>query len=126
MWPELKRELAQAVGRAVGELFGVEHDALIEVPPRRELGDLASPAAMQLARILKRKPRDIAQELAGALDLPPAVRPLVREVTVEGAGYLNFRLDRAAFAARVLAQPLVGGDAAFAGAGKVIVEHTNI
>ncbi len=126
MWPELKQELAQAVGRAVAERFDVAHETVLEVPPRRELGDLASPAAMQLARILKRKPRDIAEELRAALALPPAVRPLVREVTVEGAGYLNFRFDRAAFAARVLAQPLVGEDVAFASAGKVIVEHTNI
>ncbi len=126
MWPELKRELAEAVGRAVRERFAVHHEAAIEVPPRRELGDLASPAAMQLARVLKRRPRDIAEELKGALELPPSVRPLVREVTIEGAGYLNFWLDRAAFAARVLAQPLVGGEASFAGGGKVIVEHTNI
>jgi arginyl-tRNA synthetase len=126
MWPELKQELAQAVGRAVAERFGVEHEAAIEVPPRRELGDLASPAAMQLARVLKRRPRDIAEELRSAVELPAAARPLVRAVTVEGAGYLNFRLDRAAFAARVLARPLVSGDAAFAGSGKVIVEHTNI
>jgi len=132
MWPELKRELAQAVTRAIGELFGVEHEAAIEVPPRRELGDLASPAAMQLARVLKRKPRDIAQELQAALPpaaLPVAVRPLVREVTVEGAGYLNFRLDRAAFAARVLAEELITGAAvpeALGAGGKVIVEHTNI
>ena len=126
MWPELKSELAGAVGRAVRERFDVAHEAAIEVPPRRELGDLASPAAMQLARVLKRRPREIALELKAALELPPAVRPLVREVTVEGAGYLNFRLDRAAFAARVLAQPLVGEEASFAGGGKVIVEHTNI
>lgn len=53
MWPELKQQLAQAVRRAVAERFDVEHEASIEVPPRRELGDLASPAAMQLARVLK-------------------------------------------------------------------------
>jgi len=129
MWPELKGELAQAVRRAVGERFGVEHEAVIEVPPRRELGDLASPAAMQLARVLKRRPRDIAQEILAAIEttgLPPAARSLVRELTVEGAGYLNFRLDRAAFVARVLGQPLISGGASSLGAGKVIVEHTNI
>ena len=135
MWPELKGELAQAVRRAVGERFGVEHEAVIEVPPRRELGDLASPAAMQLARVLKRRPRDIAQEILAAIEttgLPPAARSLVRELTVEGAGYLNFRLDRAAFVARVLAAPLISGGASALGAigagsaGKVIVEHTNI
>src|SRR5437763_12951740 len=118
MWPELKGELSEAVGRAVRERFAIAHDAAIEVPPRRELGDLASPAAMQLARVLKRRPREIAEELRAALDLPPSVRSLVREVTIEGAGYLNFRLDRAAFAGRVLAQPLVGGNASFAGGSK--------
>src|SRR5262249_50851239 len=80
---DLKRELAAGVARTIGERFGVDHDPVIEVPPRRELGDLASPAALQLARTLKRKPREIAQELAEAFPRPAGVQA----VTVEGAGY---------------------------------------
>jgi arginyl-tRNA synthetase len=109
---------------------------------------------MQLARLLKRNPRAIAEELAAALR-PPR---LVREVKVLGAGYLNLFLDRPAFAAALLesaappepaspaapAHPVSpaappatpspadpAGPAGPAGpadpaSGKVIVEHTNI
>src|SRR5262245_4225145 len=120
MWRELKRELAAALTATIKEHFGVEHEPVLEVPPRRELGDLSSPAAMQLARVLRRKPRAIAEELAGA-----AARPgMVRDVQVQGAGFLNFYLDRRAFATSLLAAPLLAGEGATG--GKVVIEHTNI
>jgi arginyl-tRNA synthetase len=119
MWGDLKKELTDSLANTIRERFGLEHAPVLEVPPRRELGDLASPAALQLARQLKRKPREIAQELADAFPRPA----LVRAVTVEGAGYLNFRLDRGAFTAQVLAADLLGR---MPRPGKVIIEHTNI
>jgi arginyl-tRNA synthetase len=120
MWSELKRELAAALAATIQERFGVEHEPVLEVPPRRELGDLSSPAAMQLARVLRRNPRAIAEELAGAA----ARLGMVSDVQVQGAGFLNFFLDRRAFAAALLAAPPLAGDTAEG--GKVIIEHTNI
>ncbi|MEA2690623.1 MAG: arginyl-tRNA synthetase [Acidobacteriota bacterium] len=119
MWGDLRKELQEGLARTIRDRFGVDHAPVLEVPPRRELGDLATPAALQLARVLKRKPREIAQEIAGAFPLPA----LVRRVTVEGAGYLNFHLDRGAFTARVLAADLLQSAPR---PGKVIIEHTNI
>jgi arginyl-tRNA synthetase len=120
MFAAWKRDLAAGLGEAIRTTLGIDHDPVAEVPPRRALGDLAFPAPLHLARALRRKPREIAEELLGAWR-PPAG---VREVRVEGAGYLNVYLDRPAFAARLLAEPLLG--AGTAGAGKVVVEHTNI
>jgi len=94
---------------------------VLETPPKVELGDLACPVAFELAKVLRRPPRKIAEELAPALVLPSVV---VRR-SVEGGGYVNFFLDRP----RVLRDMLVAGSAApeqDAGAGKLIVEHTNI
>jgi arginyl-tRNA synthetase len=122
MWTELRDELAREVARAIQERFGVTHQPVVEVPPRRELGDFATPAPMQLARTLKRPPRAIAEDLAGALR-PPR---LVREVKVLGAGYLNLFLDRPAFAAALLARDTGAARSAAARPGKTIVEHTNI
>ena len=122
MWTELRDELAREVARAIQERFGVTHQPVVEVPPRRELGDFATPAPMQLARTLKRPPRAIAEDLAGVLR-PPR---LVREVKVLGAGYLNLFLDRPAFAAALLALDTGAARAAAARPGKTIVEHTNI
>jgi arginyl-tRNA synthetase len=126
MWTELKAQLAEELARTIRERFGVEHQPMIEVPPRRELGDLASPAGMQLARVLKRNPRAIAEELAAAFQRPA----LVRDVQVQGAGYLNFYLDRPAVTSQLLDAPLLPGeDPGRAGRGrlgKVVIEHTNI
>src|ERR1019366_6987856 len=94
---------------------------VLETPPKVELGDLACPVAFELAKVLKRPPRKIAEELAPALVLPA----VVVKRSVEGGGYVNFFLDRP----RVLRAMLIAGSAAPAvplETGKLIVEHTNI
>ncbi len=79
-------------------IYQLPPDALpqlpIEYPPKRELGDLATPAAFELARRLRKAPRAIAQEIAAAFG---SVDGIAR---VEAApnGYLNVYLDRVAFA----------------------------
>ncbi|HEX8407316.1 MAG TPA: arginine--tRNA ligase [Thermoanaerobaculia bacterium] len=101
-------------------LFGHAVDRVVlQAPPKLPLGDLATPIALELAKALKRKPREIAEQLSAGMQLPP----LVASVSVEGAGYLNFRFDRGAFTAEhfraVMAPPPPSGE-------RVIVEHTNI
>jgi len=101
-------------------LFGHPVDRVVlQAPPKLNLGDLATPIALELAKALKRKPREIAEQLSAGMQLPP----LVASVSVEGAGYLNFRFDRGAFTAEhfraVMAPPPPSGE-------RVIVEHTNI
>ncbi|TNF76246.1 MAG: arginine--tRNA ligase [Acidobacteria bacterium] len=115
-----KQELASLLSRRIREVYDLEHEPAIEVPPRRELGDLAFPAPLHLAREVKKNPRAIAEELAGGLETPP----WVSEIRVEGAGYLNIFLDRSAVAGRLLGEP--PSPPAERRATKVIIEHTNI
>ena len=71
MIPGLKRELESAVAEACRRIFGTEAPGIVlETPPKVELGDLACPVAFELAKVLKRSPRKIAEELAPALTLP--------------------------------------------------------
>ncbi len=119
MLSELKGDLAGRLAARIRELYGLEQQPALEVPPRRDLGDLSFPGALQLARTLKKNPRAIATELAQGLELPPRVA----ELKVEGAGYLNFYLHRPAAVARLLAEEVL---APAPRAGKVVVEHTNI
>ncbi len=119
MWKELNSQLKREMARAISARFGVEHDPVLEVPPRRDLGDLAFPAPLQLARTLKKNPRAIAQELQAELRLPEGVA----EAKILGAGYLNLFLDRPAFVGRLLSGPVLSGATR---GEKVVVEHTNI
>ena len=91
MIPGLKNQVEAAVKDACRRLWDVEPPRLVlETPPKVELGDLALPIAFELAKVLRRPPRKIAEELAPALELPP----IVARRSVEGGGYVNLFLDR--------------------------------
>jgi len=116
----IQEALTQTLREKVKSAFG--HDAervVLQIPPRLVMGDLATPLALELARVLKRPPRQIAETILEGLTLPP----LVSSAQVEGAGYINFRFDRIRFLAAMLERnadrPVETGE-------KVIVEHTNI
>src|SRR5262245_45641738 len=105
------------------ELPAAEHPAIVlEVPPRRALGDLAAPLAFELARRLRQAPRVIAQRMAGALG------PIsgVARVEATANGYLNLYLDRAPTLQAWLASPTPAVPDVRLDGGKVIVEHTAI
>jgi arginyl-tRNA synthetase len=91
----------------------------INYPPSRELGDLAVPVAFELARRLRKAPKAIAEDIAGALGGLPGFSRV--EAT---NGYLNLFLDRPAFVLeRLDAAAGPGPDPA---AVKTVVEHTAI
>src|SRR3954471_7106143 len=102
----VQRQVHDFVADAIRRQYsGADVPALaIEVPPNRALGDLAVPVAFQLARTLRKAPRAIAQELAGALGPLPGIARIVAAPN----GYLNLYLERPAFflaRARGLVQP---------------------
>src|SRR6202035_30688 len=84
------------------------------------MGCAASPVSFELAKRLKRAPRQIAQEIAASLSPIPGIS----KVEVAGAGYLNAYFDRANFLREV--QREAGAVAVPDRAGKIIVEHSSI
>jgi arginyl-tRNA synthetase len=114
--------LAEKIREAVRAAFDVDLPSLsFQYPPRADFGDLALTAPFDLAKNLKRKPREIAERLAPDL----ASLPGVRRAEVAGGGYVNLFLDRAAFA-RELHASLRTPRTTPRRAGRVIVEHTSI
>lgn len=98
---------------------------IVETPPRVELGDLAFPFPFELAKVLKKAPRQIAQEVvAGIQDSSPEGLPEVERFEAAGAGYVNLFFKRTRFASE-LWEWLRGSWPEPSGA-KIIVEHTNI
>jgi arginyl-tRNA synthetase len=93
-----------------------------EKPPRIEMGEAATPVCFELAKRLKRAPRQIAQEIAA--QLPPIDG--VERVEIAGGGYVNFYFSRAAFLAASLQEEETQRRGAALDTPKCIVEHTNI
>ena len=114
----LEKRLQAALSAHISDRYGAQVEVVTELPRQPEHGDLATPVCFSLAKILRRAPRQIAAELAA--ELPPVAG--IRSLEAAGAGYVNARFDRAAYAAAALS----GREAVSAAPAKVIVEHTNI
>ena len=106
---QAKQDLLAALGEAIQELSpGAELAAAFESPKQASHGDLACTAAMQLARPLKKNPRELAQALIEALQRRAAFKQWVDALEIAGPGFINIRLKAAAKQA-VVAEVLGAG-----------------
>ncbi len=58
--------------------------------PREEFGDLATPVAMALSKLLRRAPRKIAEEIVGAIE----EKEVFERIDIAGPGYINFAFSK--------------------------------
>jgi arginyl-tRNA synthetase len=120
VFQQIETNIASTVASHIQSRYGVEVPVVLEQPKQTAFGEIAIPIAFQLARVLKKPPRAIAQELAS--ELPPIEG--VSALEVAGNGYINVRLTRSQYASGLLSGETA--PRATATAGKIIVEHTNI
>ena len=104
---------------------GVDFSRVVVEPPREAShGDMATNAAMVLAKEAKSKPRDLAEKIAARL----SADPLVTKVDVAGPGFINLTLKAEAWAdalRTVLAEGEAYGRTAPRGGPKVNVEYVS-
>ncbi len=93
----VKNELLQALAAVLEQLQpGAGARAAYESPKVAAHGDLATTAAMQLAKPLKQPPRQVAEQLCAALQATAAYQQWVDAVEIAGPGFINIRLKPAA------------------------------
>jgi arginyl-tRNA synthetase len=93
----VKNELLEALTQALETWSpdaGVK--AVFESPKLAAHGDLATTAAMQLAKPLKQNPRQLAEHLRTQLLLAPAFERWVETIDIAGPGFINIKLKPAA------------------------------
>ncbi|PAK47760.1 arginine--tRNA ligase [Paenibacillus sp. 7541] len=87
--------VAEAVGDAAVAAGLVSREelpqVLLEVPKDKAHGDLATNLAMQLTRIAKKNPRQIAEAIVEHLDKEKAS---IEKADIAGPGFINFTLDK--------------------------------
>jgi arginyl-tRNA synthetase len=89
----VKNELLLALAACLENISaGSGAKAAFESPKVAAHGDLATTAAMQLAKPLKRNPRQLAEELCAALLADAAYVRWVEAVEIAGPGFINIRL----------------------------------
>lgn len=98
---EQKKAIHGLFSQALTTLGVTDINVILERPKVAEHGDLACNVAMQLARALKKNPREIANNLVKTLQDMPETASLVESFEIAGPGFINMRLSNAAKSAVV-------------------------
>src|SRR3954449_1513083 len=102
---------------------GIDFSRVVVEPPRdASHGDMATNAAMVLAKEAKAKPRDLAEQIAERL----RADALIAKVDVAGPGFINLTLKPAAWAEELRTVLREGADyGRVRGGSKVNVEYVS-
>jgi arginyl-tRNA synthetase len=120
LYRHLERRLAHHVRKFLRRTYDLDLPKIvIEQPPKVEFGEYALPLAFELAKKLRKAPRKIAEEIVNGIGPIPGFEKL----ELAGAGYINARVDRAQFAASLVADQRPPAEIP---AGKILVEHSSI
>lgn len=130
--PDVRGAIARALRTALDDLGATDVEAVVEPCALPELGDWSTPAPLRCARVLRRNPMQIAEEVRDRL--MAADVPHVAGCAVSLPGYVNARLDDTTWAPAVLEEalaldttaPVLAPHGVTPRRGKALIEHTSI
>lgn len=92
---KIELSLKEVLKQAIVSLKYVEdynlEQIVIEIPKDKTHGDYSSNLAMQMTKLLRRNPREIATNIVGAIDLEAGN---IDHVEIAGPGFINFFLKK--------------------------------
>ena len=86
---EFVREVEGQLNNALKAL-NVKEELHLELPPSKEYGDISTPIAMRLAKIIHKNPLEIANEIINKI----RVGGYIEKVEVAKPGYINFYMNK--------------------------------
>lgn len=104
MMTDYKKLLAELAASVLEGVDAETIEAMAEVPPNAEMGDLSLPC-FKLSKTMRRSPQQIAEELARSLPPHPAF-----ERVAAVSGYVNVFYDKRSFAEQTIEAVLGAGD----------------
>ena len=87
---KLKEEIAAAVIKSNLATEEQLPDVILEIPKDKVNGDYSTNMAMQLARVAKKAPKVIAEELVASFDKASAS---IEKIEIAGPGFINFYMN---------------------------------
>ena len=96
MLAQQKEALTSLITDALATLDVKDVKVVLEKPKDPDHGDIACTVAMQLARALKKNPREIATSIVNALKSNPESDKLIKSIEIAGPGFINFRVQDSA------------------------------
>ena len=96
MLAQQKEALTSLITDALATLDVKDVKVVLEKPKDPDHGDIACTVAMQLARALKKNPREIATSIVNALKSNPESDKLIKSIEIAGPGFINVRVQDSA------------------------------
>jgi len=96
MLAQQKLQVIALLRQALAGLGVSDANVVLERPKVEAHGDIATNVALQIAKGLKRNPRDVATAIVDALKVNPAASSLIESAEVAGPGFINLRIAPAA------------------------------
>jgi arginyl-tRNA synthetase len=131
MLSEQKQQVIALFQRALAPIIsgtGVSANVILERPRDPSHGDIACNIAMQLAKPLKKSPRELAQAIVSSLLAEPTTNGLIEAAEIAGPGFINLRISAVAKQAVVKTVLKEGENFGRSAAGtnrKVVVEFVS-
>ena len=86
----MHQALREILYRALKSLdFPLKGEIELEIPKSESFGDLSTPLAMELAKILHQPPRKIAERIVSACD-----KDIFESIEIAGPGFINFKFKK--------------------------------
>jgi len=86
----MHQALREILYRALKSLdFPLKEEIELEIPKSESFGDLSTPLAMELAKILHQPPRKIAEKIVSACD-----KDIFESIEIAGPGFINFKFKK--------------------------------
>jgi arginyl-tRNA synthetase len=92
MLAQQKLQVIALLRQALAGLGVEEANIVLERPKVDAHGDVATNVALQIAKGLKKNPRDVATAIVDALKINPAAAGLIAAAEVAGPGFINLRI----------------------------------
>ena len=122
---EISEKLRSVIEQGIKETFDLDvdkNDFSVEIPKDKNHGDYSTNAAMRYAKILRKSPREIAENLSKTLQNSD----IIEKIEIAGPGFINFFIRNDSLT-KIISDILKNGENYFksniGGGTKIMVEY---
>lgn len=86
---DIKKDLRNIINECLSKMNIDGVSFIVEVPKNKENGDYSTNVAMELTKVLRKNPREIAEEIVANIDK----ENIIDRIVIAGAGFINFYIN---------------------------------
>lgn len=86
---DIKKDLKKIINESLSKMNIDGVSFIVEVPKNKENGDYSTNVAMELTKVLRKNPREIAEEIVANIDKGN----IIDRIVIAGAGFINFYIN---------------------------------